>query len=74
MILSSLNRVSDFEKTFQFLLKAKKSFIDKKVAKLFSEIWPNLSNEVYYNESFQFTKKIFKSGVNPFKILKIKFV
>ena len=74
MILSSLNRLSDFEKTFlSSTKKQKKSFIDKKVAKLFSEIWPNLSNEVYYNEPFQFTKKRFmKSGFNPFKIFKNK--
>ena len=74
LILSSLNRLSDFEKTFlSSTKKQKKSFIDKKVAKLFSEIWPNLSNEVYYNEPFQFTKKRFmKSGFNPFKIFKNK--
>ena len=74
LILSSINRLSNFESTY--LISNKKirgSFEDKKVAKLFSEIWPNLSNEVYYNEPFQFTKKRFlKSGFNPFEIFKDK--
>ena len=45
----------------------------KYVSDLFSDIWQGFSDEVYFDEPFNFTEKRFKkSGVDPHEFSKIK--
>ena len=45
------------------------------VSNLFSDIWQGFSDEVYFDESFNFTKERFeKSGVDPFKFFDEKVI
>ena len=45
------------------------------VSNLFSNIWPNMTNDIYFDQTFHFLKTRFaKSGVNPYHFFKDKIV
>ena len=55
--------------------KIEEEHFSKYVSDLFSDIWQGFSDEIYFSESFDFTKQRFeKSGVNPYEFFKDKIV
>jgi ubiquinone/menaquinone biosynthesis C-methylase UbiE len=48
---------------------------ENKISGLFSDIWVNMTDDVYFDESFEFTKQRFeRNGIDPFEFFEDKIV